>query len=301
MKLKRLVLSALTVFAACVFFTSLAQAQATRTWVSGVGDDVNPCSRTAPCKTFAGAISKTAAGGEINCLDPGGFGVVTITKAITIDCRHTEGGVLAAGSNGINVNAPAIDKIVLRGLDINGVGTGVNGISFTNGGSLHVEDSVISGMQNGINVTAGREVYIKNTYIRNNSNIGVYINGSSGLVNVVIEKSTVENQTHGLYAGANSRVSTRGSVYSGHTNIGVFALGGGSASEVNVDNCIVTSNGVGLYSSGAQAIIRVATSFISSNNIGVTADGSGIVATFADNKLQGNTWNGGFNLELTTN
>jgi len=301
MKLKRVALSALTVFAVCVSFASLAQAQATRTWVSGVGDDANPCSRTAPCKTFAAAISRTAAGGEINCLDPGGFGAVTITKAITIDCFHTEGGVLAAGTNGINVNAPASDRIVLRGLDINGVGSGVNGISFTNGGSLHVEDSVISGMQNGINVTAGSEVYIKNTYIRNNSNIGVYINSSSGLVKVVIEKSTVENQTHGLYAGANTRVSTRGSVYSGHTNIGVFALGGGSASEVNVDNCIVTSNGVGLYSSGAQAIIRVATSFISSNNIGVTADGSGIVATFSDNKLQGNTWNGGFNLELTTN
>ena len=86
---------------------------------------------------------------------------------------------------------------------------------------------MISGMTNGINVTAGSEVYIKNSYIRNNSNIGIYINSSSGLVNVVIEKSTVENQTHGLYAGANTRVSTRGSVYSGHTNIGVFALGGG--------------------------------------------------------------------------
>jgi hypothetical protein len=65
--------------------SSAAQAQATRTWVSGVGDDANPCSRTAPCKTFAGAISKTAPRGEINALDPGGFGAVTITKAITID------------------------------------------------------------------------------------------------------------------------------------------------------------------------------------------------------------------------
>src|SRR5689334_18384333 len=74
-----------------------AQAQATRTWVSGVGDDVNPCSRTAPCKTFAGAISKTAAGGEINCLDPAGYGTVTITKSLAIKCEFTEGGVLSAG------------------------------------------------------------------------------------------------------------------------------------------------------------------------------------------------------------
>src|SRR6059036_1925940 len=67
------------------FWATAAQAQATRTWVSGVGDDVNPCSRTAPCKTFAGAISKTAVNGEINCLDPGGFGAVTISKGLTID------------------------------------------------------------------------------------------------------------------------------------------------------------------------------------------------------------------------
>src|SRR3954466_4973295 len=80
------------------------EAQATRTWVSGVGDDANPCSRTAPCKTFAGAISKTAGGGTINCLDPGGFGGVTITKSMTIDCHYTEGGVLVSGTNAIVVN-----------------------------------------------------------------------------------------------------------------------------------------------------------------------------------------------------
>jgi Right handed beta helix region len=300
MKLSRLALSALVVFAVCVFFASLAHAQATRTWVSGVGDDVNPGSRTAPCKTFAGAISKTAPGGEINCLDPGGFGAVTITKAITIDCLHTLGGVLAAGTNGVRVLAGGSDRIVLRGLDINGAGSGVNGILFTSGGSLHVENSVIYGMQNGINIGAGNEIYIKNTYIRNNSNIGVYIAGSGGLVNAVIEKTTVENQTHGLYAAANTRVITRGSVYSGHSNIGIFALGG-SPAEVNVDSCIVTNNGIGLYSSGAQAIIRVATSFITGNNFGVLADASGIVATFSDNRLHGNTSDGAFNLGLTPN
>jgi hypothetical protein len=300
MQLRRITLSAIAVFSVYVFFASLAHAQATRTWVSGVGDDANPCSRTAPCKTFAGAISKTAAGGEINCLDPGGFGTVTITKAITIDCLHTEGGVLAAGTNGVNVHAGGSDRIILRGLDINGVGSGLTGIVLTSGGSLHVEDSVISGMQNGINIAAGNEVYIKNTYIRNNSNIGVLIS-SGGAVNVVIEKTTVENQTHGLYAGPNTRVITRGSVYSGHSNVGILALGGGSGAEVNVDSCIVTSNGIGLYSSGAQAVIRVATTFITGNNIGVTADGSGVLATFSDNKLQGNGWDGGFNLGVAMN
>src|SRR6478752_3740088 len=91
-----------------------AHAQATRTWISGVGDDVNPCSRTAPCKTFAGAISKTAAGGEIDCLDPGGFGAVTITKSITLDCGGggIVGSILASATNGINVNGNGINVIV---------------------------------------------------------------------------------------------------------------------------------------------------------------------------------------------
>jgi hypothetical protein len=298
MNLTRLGLCALAVFTVCVFFAPVAHAQATRTWVSGVGDDVNPCSRTAPCKTFAGAISKTAAGGEINCLDPGGFGTVTITKAITIDCRHTLGGVLAASVSGVIVNAPASAPIVLRGLDINGAGGGVDGIRFINGGSLHVEDSVIYGMQNGINIGAGNEIYIKNTYIRNNSNIGVYIAGSGGLVNAVIEKTTVENQAYGLVAGANTRVTTRGSVYSGNSNVGILAQGAGSAAEVNVDNCIVSNNGVGLYS-GAQGIISVASSFISGNSTAVTAAASGIVATFLDNKFHGNTSDGAFTSGLT--
>src|SRR5437868_5822612 len=101
-----------------------AHAQATRTWVSGVGDDANPCSRTAPCKTFAGAISKTAANGLIDCLDPGGFGSVTITKSITIDCEETFAGILAAGTNGINVPTAGI-TVNLRGLSIEGATTGV--------------------------------------------------------------------------------------------------------------------------------------------------------------------------------
>src|SRR5215510_4146653 len=112
---------------------------ATRTWVSGVGDDVNPCSRTAPCKTFAGAISKTANNGEINCLDPAGYGSVTITKTIAIVCNFTEGGISAAGSNGVTINTSPADVVVLRGLDIMGHGTGLVGVNIINGGAVHIE------------------------------------------------------------------------------------------------------------------------------------------------------------------
>src|ERR671933_482120 len=124
---------------------SSASAQATRTWVSGVGDDANPCSRTAPCKTFAGAISKTAPKGEINCLDPGGFGGVTITKALTIKCQYTEGGVLVSGTNAIVVNAAATDKVTLRGLDINGLGTGLNGVRILSAKQVNIFDDEIYG------------------------------------------------------------------------------------------------------------------------------------------------------------
>ena len=125
-----------------------AHAQASRTWVSGVGDDVNPCSRTAPCKTFAGAISKTALNGEINCLDPGGFGAVTITKSITIDCHEALGSILFSGTNGINIpfnsfNAADVRKTVrLRNLNLNGVDTGIIGIRIT-GGSVIAAGVVI--------------------------------------------------------------------------------------------------------------------------------------------------------------
>src|SRR5947209_15895312 len=138
-----------------IFGTVMMQAQASRTWVSGVGDDANPCSRTAPCKTFAGAISKTAAGGEIDALDPAGFGAVTITKAITLDGGGGQvASVLVAGTNGIVVQAnAATDVVILRNLRINGISSGLNGIRFLSGKDLNVENCVIFGFtQNGIDI-----------------------------------------------------------------------------------------------------------------------------------------------------
>src|SRR5579871_377657 len=124
--------------AAMLLIAAPANAQATRTWVSGVGDDANPCSRTAPCKTFAGAISKTAAQGEINVLDPGGFGAVTITKSITITSESPEAGVLVSGTNGIVISAGVTDAVILNGLDIEGLGTGLDGIKVLAGNLVYV-------------------------------------------------------------------------------------------------------------------------------------------------------------------
>lgn len=170
--------------------SSAAQAQASRTWVSGVGDDVNPCSRTAPCKTFAGAIAKTALGGEIDALDPGGFGTLMIKKSLTIDGTGMLGSMLAAGTYGVTINitdpADTAKAVRLRGLSLNGIGTGTNGINVIAASSLSVEDCVIDGFTaNGINVAAGG-VFVRNTTIRNNK-VGITVTtGQVGLAEAAL-------------------------------------------------------------------------------------------------------------------
>src|SRR6266851_9692412 len=168
-------LKALIVVCFTLAVASAAQAQASRTWVSGVGDDANPCSRTAPCKTFAGAISKTAAGGEIDCLDPGGFGAVTITKSLTIDCNGVAGGILAAGTNGVNVNAAGI-VVNLRNLVINGAGTGLIGINFIAGAALNLDNVTVMGFGGGTAVGVKFSPNSANAVLEMNNN-NIFNNG----------------------------------------------------------------------------------------------------------------------------
>ncbi len=188
----RLILNVLA-FAIFTFaFASMAQAQASRTWVSGVGDDANPCSRTAPCKTFAGAISKTATGGEINCLDPGGFGAVTITKSISIICGEIgTAGVLVSGTNGIIVNTPSAgDRVLLEGLDIEGLGTGLSGVQILTG-RVTIRKCSIRNFRgspgNGVNLVAtnaGSRAYIMDSQILSN-NGGVNVSGPGNFATLI--------------------------------------------------------------------------------------------------------------------
>src|SRR5262249_41744504 len=169
-----------------------ARAQATRTWVSGVGDDANPCSRTVPCKTFAGAISRTAASGIINCLDPGGFGAVTITKSITIDCSETFAGVLAAGTNAININGSGI-VVILRGLDIEGVGTGLIGVNVIQAGRVHVEKCKIFGFSSGAEQgirhvpSGGGSLFVTDSVISENG-LGILVDPGAGSSLVTLQR-----------------------------------------------------------------------------------------------------------------
>ena len=223
-------------------FVTPAFAQATRTWVSGVGDDANPCSRTAPCKTFAGAISKTAASGEINVLDPGGFGAVTITKSITIRSDHFEAGVLVSGTNGIIVNAGATDQVTLEGLDIEGLGTGVNGVQILSAGAVYVIRCTIHHFAgNGVNMAssvAGSRVFVKDSIITQNAG-GVNVQGN-GVANIGSVANTLVdgNTSFAVQAsGAGNIIGLVRSILTNSTN-SISLVGGGTSACFGPSNVI---------------------------------------------------------------
>lgn len=232
-------------FVAFVGLVSPCSAQATRTWVSGVGDDANPCSRTAPCKTFAGAISKTASQGEINVIDPGGFGAVTITKAITIRSDHVEAGVLVSGTNGIVVSAGPTDTVVLNGLDLDGVGTGLNGVNVISGATTYIINCAIRRFtQNGVNVvssTTGSRVVIKDSAISlNGGGVNVQGNGVSNGV-AVIDTLIDTNKNFGVQTnGTGNNVALASSVVAGGP-VGISLLNGGTATSFGPSNVLAGS------------------------------------------------------------
>jgi hypothetical protein len=281
-----------------------AQAQAFRTWVSGVGDDANPCSRTAPCKTFAGAISKTALNGEINCLDPGGFGAVTITKSITIDCHEIFASILFAGTNGINIPfnsfaAADVRKTVrLRNLNLNGVDTGINGIRITGGsviaaGVVIIEDCLIDGVFAGSATgisderTAGGELYISNTTVRNAGSLGIAINppAAGQRIDAAFDNVHVQNtNNHGIFIGNNGRAVINRSVISGNSSGGIVVSGLAAAAEANVSNSVITSNSVGVANVGGTVTIRLFNNDVAFNNTAFF----GATQSHVNNRVQGN-------------
>ncbi|HEX8450485.1 MAG TPA: hypothetical protein VF647_00240 [Longimicrobium sp.] len=262
-------------FATCLVAVAFAapsavSAQATRTWVSGVGDDVNPCSRTAPCKTFAGAISKTAAGGEIDCLDPGGFGAVTITKSITIDCNGVTGGSLFAGAtSGISVNGTDI-VVVLRNLQINGAGTGQVGVRFVN----------------------GKRVIMENVLVAQASVAGVLVSSMAGSGHLVINNSQILNNYDGLRVGYGI-TSISNSTIAGNQ---IFALIAENSGVINAHDNLIASNGIAVQAGNGGAGQASATVNISSNGVNGNLTGfvcaGGIVASDGTNRKSNNSGGG---------
>jgi Right handed beta helix region len=299
----RSILTALLV----VGFSAAAFGQ-TRTWVSGVGDDLNPCSRTAPCKTFAGAISKTSAGGEISVLDPGGFGTLTVTKSITVNGTGTLAGILAAGTNGLNVNdsataTPGTIVVIIRDVSINGANTGFDGVRFVSGNRVTVDHCWIYGFNgNGANsdgidvaLTLAGNLKVINSVIENVSGDGIHLNSSGAQVNSMISHTEIMNCSgDGIEAANNNRA--------GVSNSRIFLNGNGvrttgSNNAVNLDDVFISNCGTAVQASATSGV-RVSDSIIAQNSTGLSPNG-GTVDSFQGNSLMGNTTPGAFS--STTN
>lgn len=230
-------------------------AQATRTWVSGVGDDANPCSRTAPCKTFAGAISKTAAGGEISVLDPGGFGAVTITKSISIVSEGSEGGILATGTNGVIVNALPTDVVNLHGLFFEGAGSGLAGVKVLSAKSVHIRNCLIRDFKG----SAGTGMLVVPT-------------SATVDVNVYVSNCTMSNNMRGVASDL---------------------TGGTAKAQVFLDRTVIdNSANSGILSKGANSVIFMTNSAVTKNAAGLSVANGGTIVSFGNNAIAGNTADG---------
>jgi hypothetical protein len=315
MKTMSVTIKALTCALFILALSSAANAQATRTWVSGVGDDVNPCSRTAPCKTYAGAISKTATNGEISTLDPGGFGAVTITKSITIEGTQGQGygSILHTATTGVSIafdsfsaaNPPEGNKTVrLRNLNFNGSGgqagngsSGLRAIRISGGvasanSEVFIEDCVLDGAQGnpgrGIEDvrSGGGELTVTNTTVRNMAGTGIVVIPASGStrISATIDNVRVHNCGFGIVASSGVRMSVTNSVISGNGGHGIGVESPVGTSEMIVDNCQIVNNATGIQQT-AGGSIRIGNSVIAFNTTNGT---SGTVNSYGNNRAMGN-------------
>jgi hypothetical protein len=277
-------------FVITLMTSSLAQAQATRTWVSGVGDDANPCSRTAPCKTWAGAISKTATGGYIEALDPGAFGAVTITKSITLDGA---GGGLAGtlatlGSNGITVNSSTA-VVILRNLSLEGNGTGGNGIRVLAAAQVHVEHCTLTNWSNnGILFSATGDLFVSDTSIKDAVNQGIY--AQSG--RTVLDRVQINGSGFGLLVGNTAIATARHTTSSG--NEAGFGTAYAAAAQLNLEDSISTHNRYGVMAIHGSTVRMNRVNVSNNTVIGLYNDGTGFIVSFGTNSFAGNVSDGSF-------
>jgi hypothetical protein len=283
-------LAVLTTSLLPVLCTAPAHAQATRTWVSGAGSDANLCSRTAPCATFAGAIVNTAAGGEIDNLDTGDYGAVTIAKSITIDGGGgAVASMLVSGAPGITIAAGATDVVILRNLQFQGglgnTGAGTIGVTITSAATVDIENLTIMGFsQAGVSDTrtgGGTRLYLKDTTIENVSGPGVAAAAAATNV-VVLENVRSVGNAEGVTAAAGNHVFVSDSLMAGNATAGVEAATG---AEMFVDRSVIANNGIGVKPGGA---IILGNTDIGFNTTGISA----ATKSFGNNRLYFNAANG---------
>jgi hypothetical protein len=305
------IIKALTCAVFIAALSTAAQAQATRTWVSGLGTDANPCSLTAPCKTFAGAMSKTAVHGEISVLDPGGYGAVTVTKSVTIEGSQGAGfgSMLFSQSTGVLINFDSFaavgetqKSVRLRNLNLNGSGGadplkfGLRGIRIlgaaSSGSEVFVEDCVIDGATQspgrGIvdERSGGGRLVVTNTTVRNMSGTGIVVIPVSGAtrIDATLDNVRVHNCAFGVVASSGVRMLVSNSLISNNTNHGLGVEGPNGAAEMHVTNSRIASNATGIRQDPGGTV-RVANSDVVFN----TANGTvGTVNSYGNNRFAGN-------------
>lgn len=284
------------VLLAALVLPATSLAQATRTWVSGVGDDANPCSRTAPCKTFAGAISKTATGGEIDALDPGGYGTVTITKSITISGAGTNASILASGTQGVVITAPANATVNLIDLNINGAGStlGTNGVRINSAGAVRLEHvEIFNFSQAGVDFESNSaspnpqsRLTIENSTIQNNVGEGVLVLPQTSVgERATVFNSNIDENGCGISVGGTCGAAAGNGKAALATEIGstISDNGGGAGTP---------GEGAGIESVGSTAANIIGNDNVIDNTIGLSRKASGLIISFGDNYVFGNATNG---------
>jgi hypothetical protein len=282
-------------------FVSVSHGQA-RTWVSGVGSDSNPCSITAPCQTLSQAVSVTPINGEVNCLDPGSYGSVTITKSITIDCHEVFSGH-SSSTNTIVINfdlfaaSDTRNSVRLRNLTISGRGSGTRGIQIFSSAPVpesivHIEDCLIDGTfgspGRGIEDKrlGGGRLLITNTTIRNVAGAAISHSPLSGSarIDITVDNVRIYNSLFGIAITSGARLVVTNSVISGSTSAGLFADGPLAASDLHASNLVLNNNATAIQQ-GAGGTIRIANSQITNS----TANGTvGAVFSYGNNRTLGN-------------
>jgi hypothetical protein len=290
----------LSVFALLVA-SSPVLAAAARTFVSGIGDDVGSCPVTAPCRTFAFALTQTAPSGEIIVLGSAGYGTLTINQAVSIiNVGFVAGVTVANGADGITINAGINDAVVLRGLTVDGGGTGANGIVFNSGSALTIDQCNVMNFAGGSTIGVGiaiqpaagnHTVAITNTTADHNQFIGVLYGaiGSTATTTLVLDHVSAKN--NGIGVDINNAVSAAGGAVTASIS-NTIASGNGTGflfknATVSLDSSYATNNGMeGVDLSGGT--LTVGRSVIAYNlSTGLHNNGA-TVNSYGDNRIIGN-------------
>jgi len=270
-----------------------AEAQPSRVFVAAQGSDANPCSFAQPCRTFQHAHDAVAAGGEIDVLDPAGYGTVIVTKSVSVQGHGFAGIAVTSNITAIKINASADDKINLRGLLLDGVGSGNLGILFNTGASLDVQDCLIRNFGGGglfFEPHATSTLFVSNSQIAGNSSAGILVTGS-GSASGVLDHVVVEGNSFGLQFSSAASFTVSNSVISNSVR-GVLVNASGNSAAVVLQNVVISNNsGDGLSADGSTSVIRISKSTITGNGASFSTPNNGQIWSYGDNIIDGNTSN----------